>query len=549
RRLAALAPGGLEAAALHYNPFTGALLMADLRGRDAAGRPVFTAASVQARVDALALLTGGLTLRRVVVREPRLHLSAAAGRRLVDLATGGGAASRSAVTFEGLGVVHGTVVLEGVGAGGEPLVVRDLGLSLERLTAQPHPDPDGALGVEMTMYGATVRITGQPVAGPEDGVAGYALRVRARSVVVAALLRAFPLPGLGLERGDGDVDATVALVEGRVLLSGQARLADVAGRAPGLAVARLRARRLFLAVDRLDPATGSGRISRLELTAPVVEVAAPPGAEAWAARLRPPPTLVVRRLAVTAGTLVAPAGDGTVTLTGLELSAERGERAGAAGFAVTARGIAGGARLSVRGVLGHALERFEGDVHVERLDVTVWRRSLGDVLGDAAGAAAFDGRVRVERLLDDPRLTLEGEARLTRFSVDGTAGFRAAAVRLEIRRLDWPHGGAVLGAVRLERPEWGAGWAPGPWAGLLATGLVSVVSGVVHADPGALRDVDAEVVTDPQLGIARMVLWGTADGGRRVGLERWIGGAPRPGREGLPLGVLLAAVADAGRLP
>ena len=122
RRVAALAPGGVEVATFDYNPLTGRLALAGVRARDAAGRELFRADHVVATVNPLRLLTRPLTLSRARVEAPVLTLRAGAGLDLAELAAGLGAAPAAAtglpVRIDDLVIAGGRLVVEGASEGG-----------------------------------------------------------------------------------------------------------------------------------------------------------------------------------------------------------------------------------------------------------------------------------------------------------------------------------------------------------------------------------------------------------------------------------------------
>jgi hypothetical protein len=130
-RLSALAPGGLTATALHYNPLSGSL---DLRGvvaRDGAGREVFRAERVVATAAAANLFGGALLLQRVQIAAPRLIVGAAPALTLIGLRA---RASAPPLSVSGLVVTHGDLLIED-DASRAPLVVRDFSARLDRLSA------------------------------------------------------------------------------------------------------------------------------------------------------------------------------------------------------------------------------------------------------------------------------------------------------------------------------------------------------------------------------------------------------------------------------
>lgn len=181
RRLAVLAPGGVEIATLRYNPFSGRLVLAGVRARDADGRELFAADRLAAHARPLPLLVGTLALTRVRVDAPRITLRSLDARAADPL-----------LRLEDLAVTGGLVVVEDHGAGRPPLRAHDLDLRLGRLSTTAAGRSDVAFVVET------------------------AIHVRARGFDVVALARDFPGRGFdGLQKGRGEVDASRTATEPR----------------------------------------------------------------------------------------------------------------------------------------------------------------------------------------------------------------------------------------------------------------------------------------------------------------------------------------------
>lgn len=358
QRLATLAPGGVTFDTLGYNPLTGALVVRQVSARDASGREVFRADEVRATAPVADLLAGVVTLQRAQVASPRLVVSAAPVLKLIAL---GGAAPRPApIAVNGLVVTGGALVLEDASRP-DPLVVRDLAVRADRMAAF---GGDGAFAVEMALYGANVRLTGQRALGAP----GYAVHVRASGIDAVAALRDFPLltadTGVTLTGGRADVDATLLFAEQGLLVSGHARLERVLARFADRGLSPFSAAAIILGVDRWDVAAGAGRISRLELRAPRLSVAL---------RRSPPPMLaslldvfgddgiVLRRVRVIDGTLTLDVPEGPLTLRGLNVALQSRESLSGAGFVLTGRaGIGPEGHLSVQGALSRDLRHAEG---------------------------------------------------------------------------------------------------------------------------------------------------------------------------------------------
>jgi Domain of Unknown Function (DUF748) len=373
-RLASLAPGGLAVAGLNYNPLTGRLTLHAVTARDESGREIFRADEVEATAP-LADLFGGapLTLQRVRVFAPRLVVAQAPALTLAGLGAPGFAAAP--VTLDGIMVSDGNLVVEEPGR--RALVARDLTASVDRLNGVG--ESDAAFAVETALYGANVRITGQPLTR-----GAYALRVRARGLDAAALLEDFPqmlaAAGMRLAEGRADVDATLLIAGSRVLASGQLRVERLVVRFAEPRSAPFVASTLILAVDRWDVAAGTGRISRLELQRPALALdRGTPAAISALVDWLSSPEVMLRRLRIVDGTMRLAGGAEPVTLRdftlALQSAAETGPRAG---FVLTARaGLGGAGRLTLDGALSRDFRRTEGAVRA--IGVTVEGCGLEDV--------------------------------------------------------------------------------------------------------------------------------------------------------------------------
>ena len=554
RRLAALAPGGVTFGTLHYNPFTGSLAVSDVRGRDAAGREIFGAEQVQATANPVSLLGGVLSLGRVRVTVPRLTLRADSG-----VAAGGGFAFGDVTA--GLGVAHvllgsrgalalplnvadlvisgGRVTIEGAGEDGAPLVVRDLDLRLSRLTTAAVDTADVAFAVEMAVYGTIVYVTGQPRGG------GYVIHVRARGLDAVALARDVPVGALaGLERGQAEIDADLVLAGGRVLASGFVRVTDVTLTLPLAGRPRL----LAVAADAFDLTTGVGRITRLDLVAPLLAL---PAARAAAVLgeavdpLRDGRELVVRRISVSDGTLAleGPAG---VRLSRLQLTAQLPERRAESGWVVSARAALGDeAEVSVDGLVARDLRGLDAITRLSRVPLAPWRTLAGSTPGWDA-RVSFDGRLKLVTREGDTVATATGQAELSDVSGSTPGGFRAERIALGIRRLRWPGADAIFDRVVITRPAFGVG-ALSAWTGSLVTGGFSVVDGdVTGIAPGhALHRVAMDLASDEAGGLARLRFSASTEAGGRLDLDRVV--AYGAGDPGLPLGLLAATLDEATR--
>jgi hypothetical protein len=358
QRLATLTPGGVAFDALRYNPLTGALVLRQVSGRDGNGREVFRADEIRATAPVADLLAGVVTLQRAQVASPRLVVPAGPVLKLIAL--GGAAAHPAPIAVNGLVVTHGALVLEDASRP-HPLVIRDLAVRADRMAAF---GGEGAFAVEMALYGANVRVTGQrPLGAP-----GYAVHVRASGLDAVAALRDFPQltadAGVTLTGGRADVDATLLFADQGLLVSGQARLDRVLARFADRRLSPFSAAAIILGVDRWDVGAGAGRISRLELRAPRLSVSL---------RSRVPPMLaslldvfaddaiVLRRIRVVDGTLTLDGPDGPLTLRSLDLALQARESLSAPGFVLTGRSAIGPeGQLSVQGALSRDLRHAEG---------------------------------------------------------------------------------------------------------------------------------------------------------------------------------------------
>lgn len=550
-RLASVLPGGLTFSVLRYNPFTGQLRMADLRGRDAQGRDVFAADEVTATADLSTLLAGGVTLRKLHVAAPRVRLFAAGFLfELPDVAGGG---FSPPVNVEGVVITGGTVIIDDAGERGTPLVVRDIDVRLNQLAAVPRPGEDIAFAIEMAVYGTTVQLTGQ-AARTVEGPAGYVVHVRARGLDVAAVLHDFPpAAGVVLEEGRGDVEGDLLLSEGRVLVSGQARLGPIVARFTDPVLSPLRARSLFVALDRFDVGAGAGRVSRLQLRGPSLSVSLrdAPGTElrALLARLAPPPQIVLRRVQVTEGRLTLARPGGAMTVRSIEVGLQGGETPANVGFTFNARGATGRhGGMALRGVLARDFSAVDALVRVAQLDLAGWRAFA--TAGAEAGILGFDGRVRIDGPGGRPAtVRVSGQASVGDLRLAG--GFRADSVDVRVRRLDWPDGVAVLDSVLITRPSfvYRAPGMSGPWPLSIATGAVTVVDGSVSGGGnGAIRQVSAALLPDEDARAAQMTVSGAIEGGARIDANRWLPYDTAAGETGIALHAVFHALGDVYRL-
>jgi hypothetical protein len=358
QRLATLTPGGVVFDTLSYNPLTGRLILRRVSASDANGREVFRADEVQATAPVADLLAGVVTVQRAQVASPRLVVPAGPVMKLIAL---GGAASRPApIAVNGLVVTHGALVIEDASRP-DPLVIRDLAVRADRMAAF---GGDGAFAVEMALYGANVRITGQRALGAP----GYAVHVRASGLDAVAALRDFPRltanTGVTLTGGRADVDATLLFADQGLLVSGQARLERVLARFADPGLSPFSAAAVILGVDRWDVAAGAGRISRLELRAPRLSVSLrrnPPAMLASLLEVFGDDGVVLRRVRIVDGTLTLDVPEGPLTLRSLSLALQARESLSAAGFVLTGRaGVGTDGHLAVQGALSRDLRHAEG---------------------------------------------------------------------------------------------------------------------------------------------------------------------------------------------
>ncbi|HEV8616345.1 MAG TPA: DUF748 domain-containing protein [Methylomirabilota bacterium] len=563
RRVSALLPGGLQVQVLRYNPYSGHLLLTGLSGRDASGRLVFEADSVEATADPLALLAGAIVVRKVHVASPRVLLPATPGVELVDVAAvlngrrGGGAAAPPLV-IEGLMITEGAIVVEQAGEGGAALVIHNVDVRLNRLAATA-PQADLAFAVDMALYGTNVQLTGQPMSGGPEDSGGYAVHVRARGLDLAALLRDFPLgDDAALERGSTDVEGDVMLTGGRLLVSGHARIADVVAHVPGLTTP-VRAASATVVVDRFDLARRSGRLSRIDLAGLSVTLARP--ADGWGGlrqRLQERARehdIVVRRLRVTDSTVTLVDDSGRYVVRGLDLALSTSERPEDGAIGVTARATLGRQGIiSLSGAMGRDLRALDAVVTAERLDVAPWRTALGAPSGEYDGLLGFDGRIRFEDAAAGPRARVWGQATLTNLRITTQPGvtpaFHADSVTATVRRFDWPAGRRIVDSVTFTRPRFtsGAQGLSEPWPDWLAVGAVTVIDGRVSGEAGVIADaLSVEAQAIPELGgAARVRLSAVVGGAVAVGQERWLPGeTTERGEIGMPLSALFAAVGAA----
>jgi hypothetical protein len=550
RRLSTLASGGVTVAGLHYNAFTGRLALADVRGRDAEGREVFRAEQVLATANPLSLLGGALSLGRVRVTGPHLTLRAGGGFDLDDVAAGFGAAhtflgSRGALALplrvDDLVIGGGAVIVEGAGEGGAPLAVRDLDLRLSRLTTAAVEARDVAFAVEMAVYGTTVHATGQRRGG------GYVVRVRARGLDAVALARDFPIAALnGLERGQAEIDAELVLTGGHVVASGFVRLTEAVLALPLTGRPRLRAASIAVAADAFDLASGTGRITRLDLAAPTLAL---PLAGAAAtldealAPLRGESDLAVRRISITDGTLSLD-GPQSVRLSRLQLAAHLPERRSGSGWVVSARATLGAdAEVSIDGLAARDLRGLDAFTRLVRVPLAPWRALAGATPG-WDGRVSFDGRLRLIARAGELVATAAGQAELSDVRGSSAGGFRAERIALGIRQLRWPSADAVFDRVVVTRPAFGLD-ALMAWTGSLVTSEVSVVDGEVRGVGPGLGLHGLAIDLAPDGGGARLKLSASTDSGGRVDLDRMV--TDTAAAPGLPLGLLATTLDEATR--
>ncbi|MGH7279652.1 MAG: DUF748 domain-containing protein, partial [Candidatus Rokuibacteriota bacterium] len=535
-RLGRLAPGGVAFHALHYNPFTGAVVLRGVRAFDAAGRVLFSAERMTASVGAAALVGGGLALRRVHLTAPTLALrrdGASALLRLVSMpaALVGPRAGATGVAWEieGLMITRGSLVVEQGVDGQPPLSIDDIELRLNRLAAAATEDGATAFALEMATYGTVAHLTGSTFGGP---AAGFMVRVRAADLDLATLLADFaPVRGghaaRALQDGRADVDVELRFADGRVLASGSVRLGRL--HVPGKGTTSARAEGMNLVLDSVDLETLTGRVSRMEILRPVVAVV-----RAGDGRILLPPTLatltaaaaglVVRRTTVTDGTLtlVDRGGAAVLALRGVRVVAQARERDGAPGVLVTARALTDGTgSVELTGLLAPGDTTLEGDLRI--IDVP-W------TLRDGSGLLGFDGRVRLDAGGRRPRLTAFGRATVSELRLavtdSGRDGLSAESVTLAVRRFEWPALRASFDSVVLVRPAWSTqpplAWER--WGAMLGPASVTIVDGALHSGhPGAaplLRDVAAAAISDPGRAAVRIDMAAAAPDGRRLSLSR-----------------------------
>ena len=347
-RLAGVVAGGLSARALHYNPFTGALLLEDVRSVSPAGGFAVAAAAVRAHVDLPALLTGPVALSDVTVVAPRVRIRDTAvhelAARLAPLRGDG------SMSVRGLVLSGGSVRFEPA-SGGDPLVLHDVHVRLDRLLTGGD-DTAPAFVAALSVDGSEVSVTGHPTSDERDA-SGYVLRIRARDLDVAALQRHLldGPAGLRLERGRGDVEAELIAVAGRRVVSGRARLTRVTARVAG-PVSRLRADEAVVAVDRFDVVAGAGRLSRLELRAPSLTVRLAPGGLREVRRLGALlPDVVVRRLRVRDGAITLVGRGRPLALRRLDIALQAREQAANPGLRLVVAGMADGRAIGVERTL------------------------------------------------------------------------------------------------------------------------------------------------------------------------------------------------------
>lgn len=367
RRLAALAPGGFDVQALHYNPFTGRLHLQGITARDRLGREVFHADSVEASAPAAEVLGGTVTLTRARVQAPRMVVPAGP---LLALA---GRPTELPLAVRGLVATVGSLRVES--AGFAPLHLSDVSVRADAIAEAAH---HGAFAMTTTAYGTVIRLTGQP------GVGGYAVRIRAAGLDAAAVLRDFPVlasTGLRLTRARGDVDAELLFARSsRLLVSGALHLNDVVARVPDAGVSPLSAAAVIVAVDRWDVEAGAGRIARLEVRRPkgTVDVARSAPVLARLVDRLGDAGIILRRVRLVDGTLtLVDPEQGRLTLRGLALALQARERRAEAGFVVTGRsGLGPAGRLTFEGALSRDLHRIDGVIRA--IDVRLPSCTVGD---------------------------------------------------------------------------------------------------------------------------------------------------------------------------
>jgi hypothetical protein len=548
RRLAGLARERLEVARLHYNPLTGALTLDDVRVRGDDGGALFTARRVTARLAAGASVAGPLRLARVRLVAPAVQLRPWARAELRRLADVQEIPEPTAwpVTVDGLAVTRGSITLESEDAS-PPLRLEELTLRVDAVAASAADGARPAFALAVSAYGADLHVTGQPHRQ------GYAVHVRGRGIDVGALVRdlvAEP-PELG---GDvrADVVGEAVLAGNRVLVSGEARLGPFEVDLARGGRARLRAAGGFLAVDRVDVAAGTGRVSRLDLDAPrltVVAEAALPPPELDARLVDVMRAVVLRRLSVADGALavVDRRGRPAVSLARVAVTAIARERPPSSPVRLTASAtVDGGGRIALAGQAARDLSAGEADVTVEGVALAPWRPLLG-ALGDVTGGRlSFTGRLTAARG-DTPRATARGRLLVEDLALapDGVPALSLDALAADVRHAAWPGGAAALDSLALVGPAWTADGLAGArgWRLPGVRGALTVTDGVLRSSvPGAapvLRDVELalEPATDaagPRLTISAV----TADGAR-LSTARRLAGTPTPS-----LGPVIDALGD-----
>jgi hypothetical protein len=435
----------------------------------------------------------------------------------------------------------GAVIVEGAGEGGAPLAVRDLDLRLSRLTTAAVEARDVAFAVEMAVYGTTVHATGQRRGG------GYVVRVRARGLDAVALARDFPIAALnGLERGQAEIDAELVLTGGHVVASGFVRLTEAVLALPLTGRPRLRAASIAVAADAFDLASGTGRITRLDLAAPTLAL---PLAGAAAtldealAPLRGESDLAVRRISITDGTLSLD-GPQSVRLSRLQLAAHLPERRSGSGWVVSARATLGAdAEVSIDGLAARDLRGLDAFTRLVRVPLAPWRALAGATPG-WDGRVSFDGRLRLIARAGELVATAAGQAELSDVRGSSAGGFRAERIALGIRQLRWPSADAVFDRVVVTRPAFGLD-ALMAWTGSLVTSEVSVVDGEVRGVGPGLGLHGLAIDLAPDGGGARLKLSASTDSGGRVDLDRMV--TDTAAAPGLPLGLLATTLDEATR--
>jgi hypothetical protein len=405
------------------------------------------------------------------------------------------------VSIEDLAVTDGSLVIEAAGESGQPLGIQNVNVRLDRLAPTANDGTDVAFALDMALYGTVVRVTGQPLRDPAPG---YAVTVRARGADLAAAFRQAAAwrgvaPALDVDQARGDVEATLTLAEGRAAVSGSVRVGPVSGRLRGGGSADVRARSVALVVDHLDVTTATGRVSRLDVEAPVVTLDA-----AAAARLRDlvdaaaalAHGVVFRRITVREGMLRVAGGDPALPpLRALTLSVQDSERDGGTSFLVSGEAAVGrSGRASVRGALTRDLRLLEARARLEHVDVAAWRQWLaGSAGGDIVGMLTFDGRVRIHGVSGTLQALATGRAEIAPLTLTTAAAgalLRADAVRLDLRAFEWPSGLALVDSLTVS----GAALGPGPHAARDGPATVTVIPAASGLAPSLRLVVDA--VTD-----------------------------------------------------